>query len=147
MHNIRFKDFHVDWNASNEIHKYSENTSSKLLRNVRQSMGLQKCKYFVLFVIYCDSPIYSSSLLFQLPVEHSPFTSFHVFCLPLFFSLSSNFHVAISQHHVFSGLGLFSILVYSYNMPCLVKLFADFLNKRPIHLHLLFQISCSTGTC
>ncbi|XP_059177908.1 phospholipase DDHD1-like isoform X2 [Physella acuta] len=42
VHNLRFKDFHVDWNASNEVHKYSENTSSKLLRNVRQSMGLQK---------------------------------------------------------------------------------------------------------
>ncbi|XP_035827763.1 phospholipase DDHD1 [Aplysia californica] len=42
IHNIRFKDFHVDWNATDEIYKYNESASSKLLRNVRQSLGWQK---------------------------------------------------------------------------------------------------------
>ncbi|CAL1526177.1 unnamed protein product [Lymnaea stagnalis] len=42
IHNIRFKDFHVDWNATNEIYKYNESASSKLIRNVRQSLGWQK---------------------------------------------------------------------------------------------------------
>ncbi|KAK3733023.1 hypothetical protein RRG08_002625 [Elysia crispata] len=42
IHNIKFKDFHVDWNATDEIYKYNESVSSKLMRNVRQSLGWQK---------------------------------------------------------------------------------------------------------
>ncbi|GFN82833.1 phospholipase ddhd1 [Plakobranchus ocellatus] len=42
IHNIQFNDFHVDWNASDEIYKYNESVSSKLMRNVRQSLGWQK---------------------------------------------------------------------------------------------------------
>ncbi|CAG5136440.1 unnamed protein product, partial [Candidula unifasciata] len=42
IHNIRFKDFHVDWNATNEIYKYNESRSSKMIRNVRQTLGWQK---------------------------------------------------------------------------------------------------------
>ncbi|KAL8565172.1 hypothetical protein ACOMHN_003959 [Nucella lapillus] len=42
IHNIKFRDFHVDWNASNEIYMFSESTSSKLMRRVSKSMGWQK---------------------------------------------------------------------------------------------------------
>uniref|UniRef100_A0A2C9K0T3 DDHD domain-containing protein n=1 Tax=Biomphalaria glabrata TaxID=6526 RepID=A0A2C9K0T3_BIOGL len=42
IHHLKFKDFHVDWNATNEVYKFNESTSSKLLRNVRQSLGWQK---------------------------------------------------------------------------------------------------------
>ncbi|XP_076442138.1 phospholipase DDHD1-like isoform X2 [Babylonia areolata] len=42
IHNLKFRDFHVDWNASNEIYMFSESTSSKLMRRVTKSMGWQK---------------------------------------------------------------------------------------------------------
>lgn len=50
IHNIRFKDFHVDWNATNEIYKYNESRSSKMIRNVRQTLGWQKCVCVFTFV-------------------------------------------------------------------------------------------------
>ncbi|XP_048258899.1 phospholipase DDHD1-like [Haliotis rufescens] len=42
IHNLKFQDFHVDWNAPNEIYLFSESASSKLMRQVTKSLGWQK---------------------------------------------------------------------------------------------------------
>nr|XP_006811963.1 PREDICTED: phospholipase DDHD1-like [Saccoglossus kowalevskii] len=42
LHNIRFKDSHVDWNSLTEIYFYSDKTSSKLARSIGTSIGLSK---------------------------------------------------------------------------------------------------------
>ncbi|XP_025104108.1 phospholipase DDHD1-like isoform X1 [Pomacea canaliculata] len=42
IHNIKFREFHVDWNATNEVYMFSESTSSKFMRSVGKSLGWQK---------------------------------------------------------------------------------------------------------
>ena len=42
--NLKFKEFHVDWNAVDKVYLFSEATSSKLYRAVGNKLGLSKCK-------------------------------------------------------------------------------------------------------
>ncbi|KAK7103636.1 hypothetical protein V1264_018501 [Littorina saxatilis] len=53
IHHTKFRDFHVDWNATNEIYMFSESTSSKLMRRVSKSMGWQKSAGARLHRGYC----------------------------------------------------------------------------------------------
>ncbi|XP_074662444.1 phospholipase DDHD1-like isoform X1 [Tubulanus polymorphus] len=42
IHHMKFKEFHVDWYAVNEIYMFSEATSSRLVRSVGHRLGIQK---------------------------------------------------------------------------------------------------------
>ncbi len=47
LHHIKFKEFHVDWNAADKVYFFSEAKSSKLYRAVGQKLGLSKSEYVV----------------------------------------------------------------------------------------------------
>ncbi|XP_013412513.1 phospholipase DDHD1 [Lingula anatina] len=42
VHNIKFKEFHMDWYSPLEVYLYSEATSSRFYRSVREKLGMQK---------------------------------------------------------------------------------------------------------
>ena len=42
IHNIKFKEFHVDWNAIDKVYLHSETASSKFYRAVGTKLGLAK---------------------------------------------------------------------------------------------------------
>ncbi|KAK6183516.1 hypothetical protein SNE40_010986 [Patella caerulea] len=42
IHNIKFHEFHIDWNSANEVFLFSESASSKFMRKVTHSFGWQK---------------------------------------------------------------------------------------------------------
>ncbi|KAJ8308504.1 hypothetical protein KUTeg_013378 [Tegillarca granosa] len=41
LHHIRFQDFYIDWNGPNEVYEFSESTSSRIVRSVRNNLGLK----------------------------------------------------------------------------------------------------------
>lgn len=45
LHHIKFKEFHVDWNAADRVFLFSEAKSSRLYRAVGQRLGLSKSKF------------------------------------------------------------------------------------------------------
>ncbi|ESO83548.1 hypothetical protein LOTGIDRAFT_133288 [Lottia gigantea] len=49
IHNIRFHEFHIDWNSASEIYLFSESASSKFMRKVSHSLGWQKCDLVFIF--------------------------------------------------------------------------------------------------
>ena len=89
---------------------------------------------------------------YQLLVEHRPSTiSFHVLLSLTIFSNSfqvlpitcTSFSTSLRQ--VFFRL-LFRLAPWGIQeRACLIKFVVDFLNVWPIHLHILFCMSCSTG--
>ncbi|XP_064599828.1 phospholipase DDHD1-like isoform X2 [Liolophura sinensis] len=42
IHNIKFRNYYVDWNGVEEIYMFSESASSRLVRHVSKSLGFQK---------------------------------------------------------------------------------------------------------
>ena len=50
IHNIKFKEFFVDWYALGKVFLHSEATSSKFYRAVGTKLGLANCKYVLLLM-------------------------------------------------------------------------------------------------
>ncbi|XP_041353562.1 phospholipase DDHD1-like [Gigantopelta aegis] len=55
IHNIKFQNFHVDWNSPSEVFLFSESASSKIMRHVSKSFGWQKSGTSLHRGYYCEA--------------------------------------------------------------------------------------------